>query len=122
MTFSPRINRFSRSLLLLVLCALTSCRTHQAIEESSHVNQTESLLSFSNPTGDLSGMPVRLISISANGSTTVEIPFGEEKLRLVAKPGAFYPSYANGETLQLVSSSYRAGTALVRRRVSLGNW
>ena len=109
-------------LMLVALLATISCRSPTLLEKSSHVLEAEAVLSFSNPTNDLRGLPVRLISISKNGSTKIEVLYQEKSLVLAAKPGAFYPIGNGFETLQLLAASPEAGTARLRRRVALGNW
>ena len=115
--------RASRIILLLVAAlAMTSCHSPTLLEQSTHVLEAEAVLSFGSPTNDLRGLPVRLVSISRNGSTKIEVLYQEKTLRLVAKPGAYYPIGDGSETLQLLAASFETGTARLRRRAALGNW
>lgn len=111
-----------RAPLLVAVLAMISCRSPTLLENSSHVLEAEAILSFGSPTNDLRGLPVRLISISKGGATKIEVTYQEKTLRLVAKPGGFYPIGDGGETLQLLAASSEAGTARLRRRAGLGNW
>lgn len=108
-------------LLLVAVLAMTSCHSPTLLEQSTNVLEAEAVLSFGNPTNDLRGLPVRLISIGKNGSTKLEILYQQKILTLVAKPGAFYP-IGGSDTLQLLSASPEAGTARLHRRSPLGNW